>query len=278
MKGPFVTLEAFRRVHLARPAVTLDWIGACSSGRPMEEWISRHHLEGAVQMHGALRHCDIPPILRKSSVLLQASLTTAGGAVEGWGTSIAEALASGLPAIVSRSGGTVQLVIEGHNGLLFEEGNSSEMADAMLRLEGYLSLRAEMGRKRPAPCRNSRRLVSRSLRHLEDRASECLWDASDGGGAVSSVACANRGSAVISPTDYQLRDYWEDRLEGAFNPRDVGCETASSSIGIATEVLDYGDQHCRRERARLSHTVERLFSGPGILRTGHMSRWLHSTS
>ncbi len=146
VKGPLITLEAFRGVHSVRPEVTLDWIGAGSLRDSMEEFVRRHHLEGSVRMHGALRHAQVRSILDQSSVLVQASLTHTDGAVEGWGISIAEALATGLPAVVTRSGGMVELVIDGHNGLLFEEGDAIAMSHAMLKLADDPELRISMGR------------------------------------------------------------------------------------------------------------------------------------
>jgi colanic acid/amylovoran biosynthesis glycosyltransferase len=146
VKGPLITLEGFRRVHAIRPEVTLDWIGGGSLRVSMEEFIRRHHLEGSVRMHGALRHAQVRAILEQSSVLVQASLTHTDGAVEGWGISIAEALATGLPAVVTRSGGMVELVLDGHNGFLFEEGNAIAMSHAMLKLADHPTLRIELGR------------------------------------------------------------------------------------------------------------------------------------
>ena len=146
VKGPFITLEAFRRLHSVRPSVTLDWIGGGTLRDSIEEFIRRHHLEGSVRMHGALRQAQVHSILEQSSVLVQASLTHTDGAVEGWGISIAEALATGLPAVVTRSGGMVELVFDGHNGFLFEEGDAIAMSHAMLKLADHPELRIEMGR------------------------------------------------------------------------------------------------------------------------------------
>lgn len=52
-----------------------------------------------------------------------------------WGLAVNEAMAAGLPVLVSRRAGCAQdLVEEGRNGWLFDPASADEMADAMLRL------------------------------------------------------------------------------------------------------------------------------------------------
>ena len=53
---------------------------------------------------------------------------------EGFGSSLIEAAAMGLPAVASRIYGIDCAVVDGETGYLFEAGNAKEMADAMLRL------------------------------------------------------------------------------------------------------------------------------------------------
>jgi glycosyltransferase involved in cell wall biosynthesis len=59
--------------------------------------------------------------------------------------SLSEALATGLPAIVSRSGGNPDLVQDGVNGLLFEEGDFRTMAKHMVELATDPAMRVKMG-------------------------------------------------------------------------------------------------------------------------------------
>jgi glycosyltransferase involved in cell wall biosynthesis len=58
---------------------------------------------------------------------------------------VAEGLAAGLPAVVTRSGGLTDLVKDGWNGFLFEEGDAQGMAECMLRLVDDPQLRFDMG-------------------------------------------------------------------------------------------------------------------------------------
>ena len=66
---------------------------------------------------------------------------------EGFGTTIIEAAAAGLPAIGSRIYGVTDAIVEGETGLLFEAGNTQQLALSMGTLAGDASLRSRMGQK-----------------------------------------------------------------------------------------------------------------------------------
>ena len=64
---------------------------------------------------------------------------------EGFGTTIIEAAASGVPAIGSRIYGITDAIVEGKTGLLFEAGKLQQLAQSMVTLAGDASLRQRMG-------------------------------------------------------------------------------------------------------------------------------------
>ncbi len=64
---------------------------------------------------------------------------------EGFGLSIVEAGAYGLPVVAARSGAFPEIVLEGRTGSLFESGDASALADALERLILDDDLRASMG-------------------------------------------------------------------------------------------------------------------------------------
>ena len=65
---------------------------------------------------------------------------------EGLSNALLEAMASGLPAIVSAIPGNVAVVQDGVNGLVVPVGDVDALAEAMLRLHRSASLRTELGR------------------------------------------------------------------------------------------------------------------------------------
>ena len=64
---------------------------------------------------------------------------------EGFGTTIIEAAAAGVPAIGSRIYGITDAIVEGETGLLFEPGQVRQLASSMDALAGDAGLRRRMG-------------------------------------------------------------------------------------------------------------------------------------
>lgn len=64
---------------------------------------------------------------------------------EGFGSTVIEAAAAGVPAIGSRIYGITDAIVEGETGLLFEAGNTAQLAQRMLELAGDATLRLRMG-------------------------------------------------------------------------------------------------------------------------------------
>ena len=78
-------------------------------------------------------------------MFVQHSISHASGWVEGFGVTIVEAAASGLPVVVTRSGGIGPQVVHGETGFLVEERNVDAMAIAMASLAENPELRRRMG-------------------------------------------------------------------------------------------------------------------------------------
>ena len=66
---------------------------------------------------------------------------------EGFGTTIIEAAATGIPAIGSRIYGITDAIVEGETGLLFAAGEVRQLAQSMGTLAGDEELRRRMGEK-----------------------------------------------------------------------------------------------------------------------------------
>jgi 1,2-diacylglycerol 3-alpha-glucosyltransferase len=95
-----------------------------------------------VHLIGAKGYSELPAYYAHASAFIHASTT------EQWGLVVNEAMASGLPVLVSnRCGCAADLVKEGENGWTFEPTNEDEMADLMLRISSDEERRKEMGRK-----------------------------------------------------------------------------------------------------------------------------------
>jgi glycosyltransferase involved in cell wall biosynthesis len=66
---------------------------------------------------------------------------------EGLSNALLEAMSFGLPVVATKIGGTVDVIIDGQNGVLVEPGNWRSLADAVLRLIDNRSEAMSLGRE-----------------------------------------------------------------------------------------------------------------------------------
>jgi len=95
----------------------------------LEGLIADLRLQSSVLLPGFKQYPDLPTYYGCASAFIHASTT------EQWGLVVNEAMASGLPVLVSnRCGCAPDLVQEGVNGFTFDPYNVDEIANAMLRV------------------------------------------------------------------------------------------------------------------------------------------------
>ena len=106
----------------------------------LEQLRSELGLADCVQMPGFKQYEELPEYYAAAGAFIHASTT------EQWGLVVNEAMASGLPVLVSnRCGCARDLVRDGENGLSFDPANEEQMADLMLRISSDEERRQEMG-------------------------------------------------------------------------------------------------------------------------------------
>lgn len=84
---------------------------------------------GNVIFLGSKTHKELKTIFASADIFVLPSITDRGGAQEGMPTVLFEAMASGLPIVASKSGGIVQMIQDGENGILCEEKCVWQIAD-----------------------------------------------------------------------------------------------------------------------------------------------------
>ena len=103
-----------------------------------------------VKLLGAKTHEELKKLYASSDVFVCPSITAMDGDVEGFGLVMLEAMASGLPIVASNSGGIVQLIEDGVNGLLCEEKSIWQLIDnicSLLSNEDFYQQIAKNGKK-----------------------------------------------------------------------------------------------------------------------------------
>ncbi|MDF1677625.1 MAG: glycosyltransferase [Legionellaceae bacterium] len=142
VKNISLLLEAFQRVHAERPRATLMLVGGGES-REQEEAIHMQlkqlNIEQAVEMRGYTARKDVASLMSDVCDMLVLSSKS-----ESFGCVVAEALAVGKPAVVTRCGGPEDIVIADWMGRICENHNPQALADAILSVADQLpSLDAE---------------------------------------------------------------------------------------------------------------------------------------
>lgn len=128
-KGIFILMEALRH----HPHIRLDVIGI----GPLESTLTQHP---QIQAKGWQEPHRIYERMRRASYLLLPSLW-----YENFPRTVVEAFACGLPVIASRFGAMLELIEDGHTGLLFEPGSPQDLAAKIAWAEANPEAMRRMG-------------------------------------------------------------------------------------------------------------------------------------
>lgn len=127
-KGIDKLIEAFAvAVKKSVVPIELRLIGEGEQRGLLEERAEALGVKDQVKFLGRVEHDQIPATYQEAHVFVLPSKN------EGMSNSALEALASGLPLIVSGTGGMQELVTEGVNGYFIDPDNTESFADALLR-------------------------------------------------------------------------------------------------------------------------------------------------
>jgi sugar transferase (PEP-CTERM/EpsH1 system associated) len=143
VKDHLTLLEAFAR--LSDPVRNLELViaGEGPLRVTLERRIEKLELTGRVHLLG--HRNDVPAVLREIDLFVLPSLA------EGMSNTVLEAMATGLPVVATRTGGTPELVVHGVTGTLVPVGDAAALAAALevYRREPHLrELHGKAGRQR----------------------------------------------------------------------------------------------------------------------------------
>jgi glycosyltransferase involved in cell wall biosynthesis len=136
-------VETFGRFKQQDPdGWRLVLVGDGPEGDRIRAVMNRWNLRDLVDLPGYLGAAEIAHWMGRSDVFVMPSLQG-----EQWGLAVNEAMAAGLPAIVSEACGCVDdLVEDGVTGLRIEPSSLEQLVAAMRRLAGSAGLRATLAR------------------------------------------------------------------------------------------------------------------------------------
>jgi len=139
-KGFHLLIEAFDRLKLPGAELVL-WGG--TGARSIARFIREHQARnpGLLLRPVSIRSAGFAEVYGKASVLVHPSLS------DGFAYVVAEAMASGLPVIVSDNTGAASLVREGENGFVVPSGNVRALEEKIEFLYRHREKLPEMGRR-----------------------------------------------------------------------------------------------------------------------------------
>ncbi len=130
-KGLDLLVAGFAELHKRMPNARLVLVGGSQDFNPMEmqvkQWIEEYQVQDAVEMTGLIPRSAILEYYQTAHVFVLTSLW------EGLPTALLEALACGLPAVVTAVGGMPSAVKDDLNGYVLTERNPQKLAELLER-------------------------------------------------------------------------------------------------------------------------------------------------
>jgi glycosyltransferase involved in cell wall biosynthesis len=134
-------LDAFDRLSPGNNVELVFWggFGSRRVAKYFQSYLDSH--PGVIIRSGSIRDHGLHEVYAKSSVLVHPSLA------DGFGYVVQEAMACGLPVIVTDATGASDLVTDGQNGFVVPAGDAQSIADRLAHLIQCPSLLPTLGRR-----------------------------------------------------------------------------------------------------------------------------------
>ncbi|HUQ47271.1 MAG TPA: glycosyltransferase family 4 protein [Gemmatimonadaceae bacterium] len=120
-----VLLDAFAALHQERDSVRLVLLGDGSLAPQIRAQIDELGIRDLVHAPGRVPQSDLPEWFRMADAYVSSALS------DGTSISLLEAMATGLPVVVSESFGNLEWVEQGVNGALAKPGSADSLSKAM---------------------------------------------------------------------------------------------------------------------------------------------------
>jgi glycosyltransferase involved in cell wall biosynthesis len=124
--GVDVLAKAFVKVAAQNPDINLFLLGGGSQGAKIRQILTNGGVMDRVHFGGQISQSDLPRWYRMADLYISPSH------VDGSSVTLMEALASGLPCLVSDIPGNKEWIEDGVNGWLFRDGDVDDLAEKIL--------------------------------------------------------------------------------------------------------------------------------------------------
>jgi glycosyltransferase involved in cell wall biosynthesis len=144
-KGHAVLFRALEQLRETGVAMQVRLVGTGPLRSTLEADVQQRNLQSVVTFLGALPSDEVVQELRNSDIVVQPSIITSRGKMEGIPVALMEAGASARPVVASRLSGIPELIENEATGLLVTPGDASELAIAIGRLIDDPAMRQSLG-------------------------------------------------------------------------------------------------------------------------------------
>lgn len=127
-KGQHHLIQAIKQLNTTDLDVTLDLVGTGDSLKDYQQLTQQLGLEGRVNFSGYVPREEIGRWYQQADIFVLPSYN------EGMSLAALEAMAAGLPLLLTRTGGTADLVKDGVNGYTFNWADVDSMANFIYRM------------------------------------------------------------------------------------------------------------------------------------------------
>jgi len=127
-KGQHHLIEAVKRIADQGIDVVLDLIGSGDAEGEYRALVKSLRIVDRINFRGYIPRAEVPVFYARANVFVLPSYN------EGMSVATLEAMASGLPLVVTHTSGTDELVDEGVNGFTFSFGDVKELSNIIMNL------------------------------------------------------------------------------------------------------------------------------------------------
>ena len=144
-KGVDTVIRALPAIVARFPDVHYAVAGSGAERDALEKLAHKGGVADRVRFLGGVSERDLPALYNLASVYVGASRIANRIGVEGFGISLVEASACGLPVVAGNSGGIPDAVRDGETGFLVPPEDPAALADAIIRLLADRELAQRIG-------------------------------------------------------------------------------------------------------------------------------------
>ncbi|MCL1947266.1 MAG: glycosyltransferase family 4 protein [Chitinivibrionia bacterium] len=127
-KGILDVCETFEKVLKKFPDLKLKIAGNGTFRAKLQKWIKKRNFNEKISLLGFISQDEKLRLLQRAFLLVQPSYK------EGWGLTVIEANACGVPVVANNAPGLCDSVVDGKTGLLYKFGDTCDAAKKIIEL------------------------------------------------------------------------------------------------------------------------------------------------